>query len=181
MLTPAGPKVLEFNTRFGDPETQPLMSRLKGDLVDLLWRTASGTLDGAEVGFDARVACAVVVCSGGYPGKVATGLPIEGIAEAEACAGPGEQVIVFHSGTRRGEDGKVVTAGGRVLTVVALANDLRSAQETANRAASRIRFQGAFFRRDIGHRVLSSGTAGRSLTATSGNSTIRVVGPAGGH
>ena len=180
MLTPAGPKVLEFNTRFGDPETQPLMARLKGDLVDILWRTASGDLDGAHVGFDERVACAVVVCSEGYPGKVMTGLPIEGIAEAEGSAGPAEQVIVFHSGTRRGDDGKVVTAGGRVLTVVALAHDLRAAQATANRAAALIRFPGAFFRRDIGHRVLDRRSAGRA-PAGSGNSTPRVVGPAGGH
>jgi phosphoribosylamine--glycine ligase len=154
MLTPSGPKVLEFNTRFGDPETQPLMARLQGDLVEILWRTAAGTLDGADVQFDPRVACAVVVCSGGYPGAVTGGLPIDGLDRAREVAGDGEQVIVFQAGTRRSDEGHVVTNGGRVATVVGLAPDLAGAQAVANRAAACIRFPGAFYRRDIGHRVL---------------------------
>ena len=159
MLTPGGPKVLEFNTRFGDPETQPLMARLRGDLVDILWKTAGGELDQAEVDFDPRCACCVVVCSEGYPGDVRKGQPIEGIEAAEACGGPDEQVVVFHAGTATDPEGKLVTAGGRVLGVTALAADLRRAQALANEAAARIRFPGAFFRRDIGHRVLGAPAA----------------------
>jgi phosphoribosylamine--glycine ligase len=155
MLTAGGPKVLEFNTRFGDPETQPLMARLQGDLVDILWRTAGGELDGADLSFDARAACCVVVCSEGYPGKVRTGQPVEGLEAAASVAGPGEEVIVFHAGTTTGPEGNVVTAGGRVFGVTALAADLRRARDLANEAAGRIRFPGAFFRRDIGHRVLT--------------------------
>ena len=154
MLTPGGPKVLEFNTRFGDPETQPLMARLRGDLVDILWRTAGGELDGAEVDFDPRASCCVVVCSAGYPGKVTAGLPISGVEDAPSEAGPGEEVLVFHAGTARDQEGRLVTAGGRVFGVTALAADLGRAQTLANAAAARIRFDGAFFRRDIGHRVL---------------------------
>ncbi|MBU3728163.1 MAG: phosphoribosylamine--glycine ligase, partial [Phycisphaerales bacterium] len=159
MLTPSGPKVLEFNTRFGDPETQPLMARLRGDLVEILWRTAAGTLDGAEIGFDPRVACGVVVCSGGYPGPVTSGLPIDGLDKAQRAAGPGEEIVIFHAGTRRSDDGQIVTHGGRVVTVVGLAADLAAAQSAANRAASCIRFPGAFFRTDIGHRVLRAATS----------------------
>ena len=154
MLTPGGPKVLEFNTRFGDPETQPLMARLQGDLVDILWKAAGGELDSAELSFDPRAACCVVVCSEGYPGKVASGRPITGVEEAEGVAGPGEEVIVFHAGTATNQEGALVTAGGRVFGVTALAADLARAQVLANAAAARIRFDGAFFRRDIGHRVL---------------------------
>ncbi|MFO0783391.1 MAG: phosphoribosylamine--glycine ligase [Phycisphaerales bacterium] len=160
MLTPGGPKVLEFNTRFGDPETQPLMARLQGDLVDILWKTAGGELEQAEVGFDPRAACCVVVCAEGYPGAVVKGQPITGIEEAEACAGPGQQVVVFHAGTTRNAEGQLVTAGGRVLGVTALAQDLAAAQALANQAAACIQFRGAFFRRDIGHRVLKPASAG---------------------
>ncbi len=159
MLTPGGPKVLEFNTRFGDPETQPLMARFGGDLLDTLWKTAGGELEEAEIRFDPRSACCVVVCSEGYPGSIRKGLKIEGIEAAEACGGAGEQVIVFHAGTSRDDAGNLVTAGGRVFGVTALAADLARAQELANEAASKIRFPGAFFRRDIGHRVLSGPAA----------------------
>jgi phosphoribosylamine--glycine ligase len=159
MLTPSGPKVLEFNTRFGDPETQPLMARLQGDLVEILWRTAAGTLDGADVGFDPRVACGVVVCSGGYPGRVTSGLPIDGLDQAAQVAGPGEDIVLFHAGTRRADDGQILTNGGRVITVVGLAPDLAAAQAVANRAAACIRFPGAFFRTDIGHRVMRAPAA----------------------
>jgi phosphoribosylamine--glycine ligase len=165
MLTPGGPKVLEFNGRFGDPETEPLLMRLRGDLVDILWRTATGSLDEAEVSFDPRAAVGTVVCAAGYPGKPRTGDRIEGIAEAEALAGPGEQVVVFHAGTApdpSGSAGSVVTKGGRVLVVTALAEDLRRARDLSREAAARIRFDGAFFRRDLAERVLGrkTGTAG---------------------
>ncbi len=158
MLTPGGPKVLEFNTRFGDPETQPLMARLQGDLVEILWRAAGGELDGSEVSFDDRAACCVVVCSRGYPGPITTGHPVEGLEEAQKVAGSGEDVIIFHAGTSMNAEGAVVTSGGRVFGVTAVAANLARAQELANAAAGKIRFEGAFFRRDIGHRVLS-GTA----------------------
>jgi phosphoribosylamine--glycine ligase len=150
MLTPAGPKVLEFNTRFGDPETQPIMARLKGDLVEMCWATATGQLAEVDLGFDSRAACCVVVCAKGYPGTYAKGLEIEGIDAARAIERQsGEDVIVFHAGTAR-KDGKVVTAGGRVLGVTALAATGARAAELARAAAGCIRFEGAFFRKDIG-------------------------------
>ena len=154
MLTPAGPKVLEYNCRFGDPECQPLMARLQGDLVEICWATAAGTLDEVRLDFDPRTACCVVLCSEGYPGPCVTGLPIEGLEEAAAVAGAG-RVRVFHSGTRRDEEGRLLTAGGRVLSVTALGSDLREARDLANAACDRIRFAGAFHRRDIGDRVLT--------------------------
>jgi phosphoribosylamine--glycine ligase len=156
MLTPAGPKVLEFNTRFGDPETQPMMARLKGDLVELCWATATGQLDETELSFDQRAACCVVVCSKGYPGSYAKGLEIEGLDEARAVErAPGEDIVVFHAGTSR-KGGKVVTNGGRVVGVTALARDLGRARDLANMAAARIRFEGAFYRRDIGSSIEST-------------------------
>jgi phosphoribosylamine---glycine ligase len=163
MLTPAGPKVLEFNTRFGDPETQPLMVRLQGDLVELLYGTAAGELDGVEFGFDPRAACCVCVCSGGYPGKIESGKTITGLEDAAAVPG----VRVFHAGTTRDGSGRLLTAGGRVFGVTALGSgpvgssfgsSLEEAQAKANEAAGLIRFDGAFFRRDIGHRALVVGS-----------------------
>ncbi|MDE0889036.1 MAG: phosphoribosylamine--glycine ligase [Phycisphaerales bacterium] len=158
MLTAGGPKVLEYNCRFGDPECQPLMARLQGDLLEVLWATAAGQLDELESGleFDPRTACCVVLCSAGYPGSITKGHPITGIEAAEAEAGPGEAVIVFHSGTTVDSRDRVVSAGGRVISVTALAADLTSAQDLANRAAAKIEFAGAFFRRDIGSRVMNS-------------------------
>jgi phosphoribosylamine--glycine ligase len=150
MLTPAGPKVLEFNTRFGDPETQPILSRLKGDLVELCWATATGQLDEVDLSFDQRAACCVVVCSKGYPGKYPKGLEIEGLDEAKAVErAPGEDIVLFHAGTAI-KAGKVVTAGGRVIGVTALAASLERASELASLAAGKIRFDGAFHRSDIG-------------------------------
>ena len=152
MLTPSGPKVLEFNVRFGDPECQPLMTRFQGDLAALLWHTASGSLDQAEFDFDSRTACTVVLCSEGYPGAYRKGLEITGIEAAEALEG----VTVFHSGTTVGPGGAIVTNGGRVLGVTALADDLRTARDRANEACDLITFEGAFHRRDIGSRVLAA-------------------------
>ncbi|MCP3902491.1 MAG: phosphoribosylamine--glycine ligase [Planctomycetes bacterium] len=150
ILTPGGPKVLEFNCRFGDPECQPLMARLKGDLVEICWATASGTLDDQEIDFDPRAACCVVMCSEGYPGPYEKGRPITGIDEAEATG----DVLIFHAGTTRDADGNLVTNGGRVLGVTALGDDLRAARDLANAACSKIEFPGAFYRHDIGDRVL---------------------------
>lgn len=150
MLTAAGPKVLEFNTRFGDPETQPILARLKGDLVELCWATATGQLSEVDLTFDSRAACCVVVCSKGYPGSYPKGLEIEGLDDAKATPRePGEDIVIFHAGTEP-KGGKVVTAGGRVLGVTALAATSARAAELAREAAGRIHFDGAFFRRDIG-------------------------------
>jgi phosphoribosylamine--glycine ligase len=162
MITPGGPKVLEFNCRFGDPECQALLPRLRGDLFELLWAACTatggpgrpGSLDEAAVEFDPRTACCVVMCSEGYPGSYEKGKVITGIDEAEALGGDGRDVIVFHAGTRYDDDGRLVTNGGRVLGVTALAEDLQTARDLANAACGKIHFEGAFHRRDIGDRVL---------------------------
>jgi phosphoribosylamine--glycine ligase len=154
MLTPGGPKVLEFNCRFGDPECQPLMARLKSDLVETLWATASGGLERIDVEFDDRVACCVVMCSAGYPGKYDKGKAIAGIEDAEALGDESTQVIVFQAGTTRNPRGQLVTNGGRVLGVTALADDLHAARDLANAACEKIHFDGAFWRKDIGDRAL---------------------------
>ncbi len=150
MLTPAGPKVLEFNTRFGDPETQPMMTRLKGDLVELCWATATAQLSLVELDFDSRAACCVVVCAKGYPDAYAKGHEITGLDDAKAttCVA-GEEIHLFHAGTTR-KNGKLVTNGGRVIGVTALAATVARASALATEAAAKIRFEGAFFRKDIG-------------------------------
>jgi phosphoribosylamine--glycine ligase len=148
MLTPAGPKVLEFNARFGDPETQPTLLRLRSDLVPLLLAAAQGDLSRVELEVDPRAAVGVVLAAEGYPGKVAAGDAIEGLD-----APTGEGVEVFQAGTARAQDGRVVTAGGRVLTVCALGEGLDDASRRAYEAASRIRFRGMQYRRDIGRKV----------------------------
>ena len=154
ILTPAGPKVLEFNCRFGDPECQPLMSRLQGDLVEILWATATGNLSTVDINFSDDVACCVVMCAAGYPGAYEKGLPIEGIEDAEAVDLGGKgQVQVFHAGTKKTESGQLVTNGGRVLGVTAMASSLAEARDLANAACEKIRFEGAFWRHDIGCRV----------------------------
>ena len=150
MLTAGGPKVLEFNTRFGDPETQPLMMRLKGDLVEIMLATAKGTLDEVDIRWDTRACCCVVMASGGYPGEYAKGKVITGISRAEEDP----DVKVFHAGTARNREKDLVSAGGRVLNVCALGKDLAEAQKKANAACDKIHFEGGFFRRDIGYRVM---------------------------
>jgi len=149
MVTEEGPKLLEFNCRFGDPETQALLPRLKSDLLDLLEATVDGKLDAMQPEWDSRAAVCVIMASGGYPGEYVKGKPITGIEEAEALPG----VTVFHAGTQRIE-GELVTAGGRVLGVTALGVDLASAQKLAYEAVSKIHFEGATFRRDIGAKGL---------------------------
>ncbi len=145
MLTPSGPKVLEFNARLGDPETQPLLLRLRSDVVPLLLGAARGDLGQVEMDVDPRPAVGVVLAAEGYPGKVATGDAIEG------AEGPfPEGVEVFQAGTARAADGRLVTAGGRVLTVCALGETLGEASRLAYRAAERIRFRGRQYRKDIG-------------------------------
>jgi phosphoribosylamine--glycine ligase len=142
------PKVIEFNVRFGDPETQPIMLRLESDLAELVLAALDGDLARQSVRWDPRPAIGVVIAAHGYPAKVRTGDPIAGL---DADFGTG--VKVFHAGTRD-DGGAIVSAGGRVLTVCALGDDLARARDRAYAAARSIRIDGAFYRRDIGHRAL---------------------------
>jgi phosphoribosylamine--glycine ligase len=143
MLTDDGPRVLEFNCRFGDPETQSVLPRLDGDLLPLLWGAATGDLDG-QAALGAGAAVTVVLAGGEYPERGDTGTPIEGVEEAEATG-----ALVFHAGTARHDD-RLVTNGGRVLAVTATGEDVGAARATAYEAVNRISFSGMRFRRDIG-------------------------------
>ncbi|HEY8681721.1 MAG TPA: phosphoribosylamine--glycine ligase, partial [Rhodanobacter sp.] len=143
------PKVIEFNVRFGDPETQPIMLRLKSDLVELIDAALDGRLESVRARWDARPAIGVVMAAGGYPGRVRSGDLIDGLD-----ASVGSDVKVFHAGTRLDDQGRAVTAGGRVLTVSALGKDLAAAREQAYAALGKIHYEGAFCRRDIAHRGL---------------------------
>jgi len=144
MLTKSGPKVLEFNARFGDPETQVYLARLENDLVELLDASVNGTLDKIELKWSATASVCVVMASGGYPGSYVKGKPILGLAEAAKLP----NTKVFHAGTARAGD-QIVTNGGRVLGVTAWGKDLKSAQAAAYAAVEKIHFDGAHFRRDI--------------------------------
>jgi phosphoribosylamine---glycine ligase len=146
MLTREGPKVVEFNCRFGDPECQAILAPMDIDVLPLLVAAANGTAV-PDVPTPTRAAVCVAVASGGYPGAYATGVPITGVDDAEALAG----VQVFHAGTAQ-RDGRLLTAGGRVLGVTAVADDVASAIERAYQAVGRIRFEGMHFRKDIGRR-----------------------------
>ncbi|QDU20814.1 phosphoribosylamine--glycine ligase [Urbifossiella limnaea] len=152
MMTNQGVRVLEFNARFGDPETQPLLMRLKTDLLDLLEAVADERLDqfDGKIEWDARPTVCVVLCSGGYPGKYDTGKQILGIDEADALSG----VKVFHAGTKLDVKGRVLTDGGRVLAVTALGDDLRAAKARAYEAVKLISFPGMHFRTDIADKAL---------------------------
>jgi phosphoribosylamine--glycine ligase len=149
MLTKSGPKVLEFNARFGDPETQVYLTRLENDLVELLDASVNGTLDKIEMKWSPMASVCVVMASGGYPGNYAKGKVISGLDEAAKLP----NVKVFHAGTKS-ENGKVLTNGGRVLGVTAWAKDLRTAQAAAYAAVEKIHFEGAHFRRDIAAKAL---------------------------
>ena len=147
MLTANGPRVLEYNCRMGDPETQPLLMRLKSDLVPLLLATAEGKLDTVEAPvWDQRVAVCVVACSGGYPGDYKKGVPIFGLEGIEV----GDDLQVFHAGTRRSAQGDLQTAGGRVLAVTALGDDADQARARAYEAIAKVEFDGVHYRHDIG-------------------------------
>jgi len=150
ILTVEGPKVLEFNVRFGDPETQAVLPRLRGDLLQAMLAVCSGELAGLRLEWDRRPCVTVVIASGGYPGDYNKGFTISGLEEAEEVPG----VTVFHAGTAVGAQGEVLTAGGRVLNVSALGEDFRQARQRAYEAAERISFQDRYFRRDIALRVV---------------------------
>ncbi|HZX27944.1 MAG TPA: phosphoribosylamine--glycine ligase, partial [Telluria sp.] len=141
------PKTLEFNCRMGDPETQPIMARLKSDLVNVMEHAVNGTLDAVELDWDRRTAVGVVLAAEGYPDNPRKGDVIDGIpAETPEC-------VVFHAGTAE-RDGKLVTSGGRVLCVVGLGDSIKMAQKRAYEAVDQIKFTGAQYRRDIGWRGL---------------------------
>jgi phosphoribosylamine---glycine ligase len=149
MLTKSGPKILEFNARFGDPETQVYLTRLENDLVELLDASVSGTLDKIELKWKPAASVCVVLASGGYPGNYAKGKIISGLDAAAKLP----DVKVFHAGTaNRGDE--IVTNGGRVLGVTALGKDLRAAQTAAYAAVEKIKFEGAHFRRDIAAKAM---------------------------
>jgi phosphoribosylamine---glycine ligase len=144
-----GPQLLEFNARFGDPETQVILPRLASDLGDLLHASAVGSVSDAAVAWHDDAVVTVVLASGGYPDAYLTGTPIRGVERAAAEPG----VTVFHAGTARGEDGTLVTAGGRVLDVTARGSDVPAARERAYAAADHIRWSGRHHRRDIAARL----------------------------
>ncbi len=147
MLTASGPKVLEYNARFGDPETQPVLLRLATDLVDIIEAILSGTLQNQKIEWLSQPAVCVVVASDGYPGAYKKGMLIFGLVEAAKIA------TVFHAGTKQ-KDQAILTSGGRVLGVTALGDDIQKAIDNAYAATAKISFQGAFYRKDIGHRAL---------------------------
>jgi len=153
MVDAAGhPKLLEFNCRMGDPETQPIMARLKSDLVDLLLHAVGGTLDAVEAEWDRRAALGVVLAAAGYPDAPRKGDVITGLERVTEAEHPG--VAVFHAGTAQA-DGRVVVSGGRVLCVTALGDSVRLAQRAAYGAVGEIRFDGMQYRTDIGHRAIA--------------------------
>ena len=144
MITNSGPKVLEFNARFGDPETQVVLPRLKTDLVDIMQAVVNDNLDQISIEWSEAACVGVVMASAGYPGSYKTGFPITGLDE------PDRDIMVFHAGTKTGPaKGQVLTNGGRVLTVVATGKDINEAREKVYHNISRIHFEGSYYRRDI--------------------------------
>ena len=144
IITSEGPRVLEFNCRFGDPETQALLPRMKSDLLPLLEATIDGKIDQCAIEWDTRAAVTVVLASAGYPGKYETGKLISGLEDASQL----KDVQIFHAGTKRA-NGEVKTSGGRVLAVTALGSSIEAARERAYEAVSRIHFENSYYRRDI--------------------------------
>jgi phosphoribosylamine--glycine ligase len=150
MITDRGPKVIEFNCRFGDPETQVVLPRLKSDIVPVFEACCDGTLAQIDLEWDSRACVSVVMASGGYPGAYEKGKVIEGIDEAERLG----EVTVFHAGTKRDHD-RLLTNGGRVLNVTATGSDVAAAIDRAYQAVECIRFDGAHYRTDIGKKALN--------------------------
>lgn len=155
MITAKGPMVLEFNARFGDPETQAILPRLKTDIIDIMERSIEGRLSGYSLDWDARACVSVVISSGGYPDNFEKGMEITGLEEAKKL----EDVMIFHAGTKLGkrisDEGKVfITSGGRVLNVTAMGDDYKKAIENCYDAVSKISFERMHYRRDIGNRAI---------------------------
>ena len=149
MITAGGPRVLEFNVRFGDPEAQPILMRLKSDLLEVLLAVCQGRLDQVTLEWDRRPAVCVVMASGGYPGDYEKGKIITGLKEAEQL----KDVVVYQAGTAK-ENGNIVTAGGRVLGVTALGETIADAKTRAYEAVDKIKFDGAYCRRDIADKAI---------------------------
>jgi phosphoribosylamine--glycine ligase len=145
MMTPGGPKVLEFNARCGDPECQALMARFDSDLVDVLMATATRRLEEVEIKWGPAASCCIVIAAEGYPVKPKKNVPISGIEAASEVEG----VQIFHAGTKRDSTGAVLTAGGRVLNVVGTGETIAQARKRAYLAAEKIHFPGMVMRRDI--------------------------------
>ena len=150
MMTPRGPMVLEFNTRFGDPETEAILLRLETDIVDLLNASIDGTVNQLAIRMRSGASVCIIAASEGYPGRYTSGKPIAGLSINDIQA---EDVVVFHSGTTV-KDGKIVSAGGRVLAISSVASDLQTALDKAYARLAEISFEGMQFRRDIGHSAL---------------------------
>lgn len=146
MLTHGGPKVLEFNVRFGDPECQALMVRLRSDLLELVLATCEGKLGDTDIEWEPGASCCIVMAAHGYPEKPRSGDVITGLEEASQVEG----VRIFHAGTKRNAEGKIITAGGRVLNICATGADLQEARQRAYKACDMIEFMGKVYRRDIG-------------------------------
>ena len=149
MITKGGPRTLEFNVRFGDPETQPILSRLKSYLLEVMLAVCDGRLDQITLEWDPRPAVCVVMASGGYPGDYEKGKKISGLDEA----GQMKDVVVFHAGTAE-QDGEIVTAGGRVLGVTAMGDTVAEAKAQAYKAVAKIDFEGAYCRKDIADKAI---------------------------
>ncbi len=149
MLTKDGPKVLEYNARFGDPEAQVVLPRLKSDLVDVMEACVDGRLEETELEFDDGAAVCVVMASGGYPVEYKKGYPIEGL---EYFRDKSEE-FCYHAGTKAGENGEILTNGGRVLGITALGENLKKAREKAYKAVEKVSFKDCFFRHDIGKAI----------------------------
>jgi phosphoribosylamine--glycine ligase len=149
MITKDGPKVVEFNCRFGDPEAQVVVPLIASDLAEAMWRVAQGDLSGYELKILPRWALTVVMASGGYPGKFEKGKTINGFDQILE-----NDVLIFHAGTRPGPRGNVVTNSGRVLAITGVGNDFHSAREKAYQAAGKIQFDGVHYRKDIGAKAL---------------------------
>lgn len=150
MLTPKGPKVIEYNCRFGDPETQVVLPRLKTDIIDIFEAINNGTLADLDIEWDERACTCVIMASGGYPKSYPKGIEITGLTDGQL-----DGVTVYHAGTKL-QDGKLVTAGGRVLGVTALGNDLKDALAKSYAAVEKIHFDGAHYRKDIGAKALKA-------------------------
>lgn len=152
MLTPNGPKVIEYNCRFGDPETQVVLPLLQGDLLEIMLATTNGTLEQTPVEFAQSSAACVILASGGYPQKYATGKIISGLEKGQLA---NKSALVYHAGTKQTPEG-LATSGGRVLGVTAVADTLQQAIQKAYTAAENISFEGMHFRKDIGQRALAA-------------------------
>jgi phosphoribosylamine--glycine ligase len=149
MIVDGEPVVLEFNARFGDPETQVILPLLKTDLADILMAVVKGNLDQVKIDWRSEACVGVVLVSGGYPGSYKTGFPIQGIDNVD------KDVLVFHAGTKLGNDGRIYTDGGRVLTVVGVGKDMAEARKKVYRNIPDIYFEGCYCRRDIALREIA--------------------------